>query len=489
MNENNTSGGNKKAIKIVIATLIIGAIAALIFFNINNMNRQEAASGFARNALPVQWSHPERQTIVSQVSARGTVELIDRHTVFPETQARIVTVHVNVGDVVEVGDLLITYDDSVLENLHDNLAQAQLARRQAELGLAAARIPPTATELQAASTQIEQARNSIANIEAQLQQVDLQISQLEDNIQTARNTQNNIQGLYNNGVATRTELDNAIDAVRRLEDQLAITQSQRDATALGLPMARDNERLAVSQHNAIRDRNAQPGAVNQAQIQQVNIEQAQLNIDQIQRNIDEFEQEERATVAGTVLGVFVSEGEFSAAGRPLMEIADTSSDNLVVVVHVPENDAGNIALGQEVELSGGALGNRSYEGRINLIHPIAAPRQIGTVVETVLTVEIAPQPGTNLTAGITVDADIVTNVNVDTLVLPLMSTLSEGGGVNFVFVIDEDFTLARREITLGEFSNMYIEVTGIEEDDMVVSSPTHVMHEGMEVRPLGVVFE
>jgi len=476
----------KKNMKIIIGLLILAAAGGFIAFNVINANRLEAAGGAPRGALPVHWAYPHRQTIVSRVNARGAVELIDRTIVFPETQAQIVEVHVSVGDEVQVGDLLITYDDSILETLHDNLAQAQLALRSAELGLAATRIAPSGTELMAAENQIDQAQANIANIEAQLDQIDLQISQTEDNIRTAEGTAADVRLLFENGVATRAELDNAQDAVRRLTDQLAITQSQRDAAALGLPMAREGERLARAQFSALRDRNSQPAAVNQAQLQQVTIEQAQLNIEQILRNIDEFEREERATTAGTVLNVFVEEGEFSATGRPLLEIADVSNNNLVIVVHVPENDAGNLMLGQEVEISGAALGGHTYEGYINLIHPVAAPRQMGATVETVVTAEISARDTTRLRAGISVDADIVTNVSEDTLVVPLMATLSEGGGINFVYVINEENQLERRYVVLGEFSEMHIEADGIRENDRIISNPTGQMYPGMAVRPLGV---
>lgn len=482
MDSNETKKSNTK--KIIIALIAVVAVGGFIAFNVFNANQTEAASGVARNALPVHWEYPSIQTIVSRVNARGTVELVDKTIVFPETQAQIVTVHVNVGDEVQVGDLLVTYDDSVLDTLNDNLAEARLALQAAELGLAATRIAPTNTELLAAQNQIEQARTNIANIQAQLNQIDLQISQTQDSITQAQSTQADVQMLFNSGVATRLELDNANDAVRRLEDQLAITQSQRDAAALGLPLAQESERLAVAQHGSVRDRNAQPAAVNQAQMQQVSIEQARLRIAQIERNIDEFELEERATISGTVLAVFVNEGEFSAVGRPLMEIADTSSNNLVVMVHVPENDAGNLALGQEVEISGGAIGGHTYAGYIQLIHPVAAPRQIGTTVETVLTVEIAVRDTSRLRAGNTVDADITTHVNVDTIVVPLMATLSAGGGINFVYVVGEDSLLERRDITLGGFSDMYIEAIGINENDRVVSNPTPQMYEGMQIRPL-----
>jgi len=468
--------------KLIFAAVII-LVGGFIAFNFVRMNSAED-DGIPRTAPPVHWAYPSTQTIVSRVNARGTVELRDRHLVFPETTAQILTVHVSVGDTVNVGDVLITYDDDVLETLTDQLAQARLALRSAELGLAAAQIGPADTEILAADNQIEQARASISNIEAQLDQIDLQISQTADNIATVRNTLSNTQFLYDGGIVPRVELDNATDALRRIEDQLAILESQRYAIALGLPMAQESERLATAQRDAVLHRNQQPAAVNQAQLQQIAIEQAQLNIAQIQRNIDDFRREEIATISGTVIGVLAEAGEVSIMGRPLMEIADVSHENLVVTVHVPENDSGAISLGQEVEISGGAIGTRRYEGYIQLIHPIAAPRQMGTTIETVVTVEIALAGETALRAGNTVDADIITSISEDTLVVPLMATVSAGGGETFVFVINDDSELERVDVTLGEFSAIYIEVFGIYETSRVVANPTPAMHHDMIVRPI-----
>jgi hypothetical protein len=84
-----------------------------------------------------------------------------------------------------------------------------------------------------------------------------------------------------------------------------------------------------------------------------------------------------------------------------------------------------------------------------------------------------------------VDTDIITSITEDTLVVPLMATISEGSGVNFVYVIDENGLLERRDIILGGFSNMYIEAIGINAGDMVVVSPTPMMYPGMQVRPIG----
>lgn len=473
---------NTKKIFIVIAILVV--IVGLVVFNIMNANQAETEGGIARNALPVHWSHPTTQTIISRVTARGNVELRDRTIVFPETVALIQTVHVSVGDVVNDGDLLITYDDNILTTLEHQLAEARLALRSAELGLEATRIAPTRTELLAAENQIEQARVATANAESQVSQLDLQIAQMEENIQTALYSQANVERLVENGVAARRELDTAIESTRRLEDQLEVLHAQRATAEIGIPRLREAELLAASQLDALRNRNAQPTAVNAAQVQEVSIERALLAISQIERNIEEFQSEERATVSGTVLNILVQEGESSMTGRPLMEIADVSGENLVIIAHVPENEAGNLAIGQAVEISGGAIGNHRYEGVIELIHPLAAPRQMGTTVETVVTVEIQAFETNRLRAGNTVDATIVTGISEDAIVVPLMSTVSAGGGMAFVYVLTNESTLERRDITLGEFSEMHIEAYGVSVTDKIVNSPTATMHEDMQVRPI-----
>ena len=74
----------------------------------------------------------------------------------------------------------------------------------------------------------------------------------------------------------------------------------------------------------------------------------------------------------------------------------------------------------------------------------------------------------------------------ETLVVPLMSTLSEAGGTHFIYVVSDDSTLVRRDVTLGEFSDMYIQVSGVYEDDMIVLNPTPQMYDGMQIRPLQV---
>jgi HlyD family secretion protein len=471
----------KKAIIAVIAVAAAGAFIGVAYYN---ANQGEETSGVPRNATPVQWEYPRRETIVSKVNAKGTVEFIRKETVYPSTQAQITKVHVKVGDEVSEGDVLITYDDKVLSTYRDQLAEAELGLRTARLGLQSASIGASNAELLQAEAAIEQARKTIADIEAQLHQFDLSIAQIEDNISTARQNAERMKSLYDAGAATRVEFENAEKSLKQLTDQLESTRSQRASAELGLPIARENERLARVQYETLRNRASQPASVTQQEIQAISIEQAELRVAQIQKNIDEFVGEERAPVSGTVLALNVREGEYGTTGRALMEIADISNKNLVVVVLVPENDAKNIDLGQEAEIKGAALGTDRFAGHISKIYPLAERKQVGNSVETVLTVEITPEEGARLRAGYSIDAVIITKTSVDALAAPLMSIRSDTDGTEFVYVIGSDYTAQRRVVSLGEYSGIYVEVDGVGEDEQIIVNPSGQIQEGVAVRPL-----
>lgn len=471
--------------KVIIFICILAVAGGLIGFGVYNASRQQQATGIPKNAIPVQLENPHRETVISKVSAKGTVELIDTTAVYPATQARIETLHVKAGDTVAEGDLLLTYDIKTLDSYRDQLAEAELALRSAQLALESSLIPASRTEVLQARTQINQAKKTHEDIIMQAAQFDISIAQLNSNIETAQKKYKDTQTLQVMGVATQTETDAARDALKSLQSQLETTQSQKDALLAGLPIASENIQLAQSQYNALVDRQDDPKAVNQREAQEIAIEQAELRISQIQKNIDEFESEERAPVSGSILNVYAAEGDIGTSGRVLMEIAETSLSNLIIRINVPESDAKNIEVGQRAEIKGSALGTQIYDGHIQKIYPLAEKKQIGNSQETVLTVEITPDGSDiKLRAGYSIDTNIITGVAEDTVVVPLMSTLSDADGSYFVYIMREDYSVEKRPITLGEYAGIYVQAGGVTEDDRIILNPSGQINEGVFVKPI-----
>lgn len=470
--------------KILIFLVVLLVAGGLIAFGVYNASRQQSATGIPKNAIPVQLENAHRETIVSRVSAKGSVELADKTTVYPETQARIKQVNVKAGDEVTAGDILLIYDTQALESYRDQLADAELALRSAELALESSRIPPTKTELLQAETQVKQAENTITDIDAQVRQIDLSLVQLSVSIEAAINKVNDTQSLHEQGIVTKTELDNARDALKNLENQLETTQSQRETALLGLPMAQENVRLAKAQYDALANRLKDPKSINQIASQEIAVEQAKLRITQIEKNIADFKPEETAPLSGTVITLYAAEGDVSTSGRALLEIADTSNRNLVIRINVPESDAKNIETGQSVDIKGAALGTDVYNGHISKIHPLAEKKQIGNAMETVLTVEIMPDSDILLRAGYTIDTSIITGTAEDTLVVPLMSTMSDEDGGHFVYIMNEDYSVEKRPVILGEYSGIYVQAAGVTEEDRIILNPSSQIKEGVYVKPI-----
>jgi multidrug resistance efflux pump len=422
------------------------------------------------------------------VSAKGGVELVDRVTVYPSTQATIDQIHVRTGDEINEGDLIVTYDPKTLEAYTDQLSEALLALQSAELALAGAKLPPTRTELLQAEAQIRTAQKVITDIEAQAKQVELSIEQLEASLTNAEKRVADTQTLFVMGVATQMELDTAKDAVTGLNSQLDGIHLQMDALLGGIPIAEENVKLAQAQYNTLANRLNDPRTQNQIETLEINVQQMNLRIGMIQKNIDEFKHAEYAPASGTVLMLYAVEGDMAMTGRPLLDMADTSLDNLVIRINVPENDARNIQMGQPAEIKGPALGAQAFDGHVSRIYPLAERKPVGNALETVLTIEIMPDDrDIRLRAGYSIDTVITTGVQENALVVPLMSTLSDPDEGHFVFVMQDDFTIARHFITLGEYSGLYVQAHGITEAERIILNPTNQIREGVSVRPMSGV--
>ena len=82
------------------------------------------------------------------------------------------------------------------------------------------------------------------------------------------------------------------------------------------------------------------------------------------------------------------------------------------------------------------------------------------------------------------DAIIVTSVLEDAVVVPLMSTLSESNGDNYVFIMNSDSMAEKRVVDLLAYSGLYVAVTNVSPGEKVIQSPPQQVTEGTLVRPV-----
>lgn len=162
--------------------------------------------------------------------------------------------------------------------------------------------------------------------------VDKQIASLKVQVRKQRDEVARVHALLSDDAATQKQMDDAIA-------QLSVLESQYDAVL-----------SAASKSSASIDGNA---AVVATQIEQIDETIARSRI---MSNVD-----------GTVLGLYVREGEMAVVGRPLVKIADLK--HMVLRAYLTSDQLSHVAIGQKVKVVAdfGASEQYEYEGTVRWI--------------------------------------------------------------------------------------------------------------------------
>ena len=174
-------------------------------------------------------------------------------------------------------------------------------------------------------------------------------------------------------------------------------------------------------------------------------------------------------LAGRVLDVPVEEGNAVSpvtavtGGTLLLSLAATSAQHLEGLVD--ENEVARVALGQPARLRTEAFGAQSFAGRVSKISPVGQRVQNVTYFE--VEVEVTDPAGDRLRPRMSGDAEIVTEVVDDALLVPEGALRYRGEQV-FVEAKDGD-GFAPRDVRIGIVDGARVQIEeGVAEGDVVV---------------------
>jgi RND family efflux transporter MFP subunit len=145
-------------------------------------------------------------------------------------------------------------------------------------------------------------------------------------------------------------------------------------------------------------------------------------------------------------------------------------------IYVPEKALPQLKMGQSAGIRVETYPEREFTGRIKMINP-AVDAASGTVK---VTIEVT-RPGNLLRPGMFGTVSIATDTHPDAVVIPKKSIVRERD-LNFVFVIQPDNTVQRREIETGFAEDAWIEIlSGLNEGDSIVSVGHETLNEGYPI--------
>jgi HlyD family secretion protein len=352
----------------------------------------------------------ERGTMTRSVVATGRIEPITKVEVKSKANGIIEALRVDVGDVIAPGQILVELDKETL----------------------AARLREARANLQAASAGL---RGAEAALEKNI------IEAEGPDVQFARRAFERAQALHRDRLLAQSGLDDAQAALEVAE-------------------------------------NRQRSAKGQLVVARAKVAEAEANVAQSRAAVERAEEELRnATIRsplrGTVLTRDVEVGSpvssilnMGAAATLVMTVGDI--ERVFVRGKVDEADVGRVRLGQPARISVETFKDRTFEGKVTQISPIGVEQDNVTTFEVEVSID---NPGSELKANMTANAEIVLEERPGVLIVPEAAIVYDAAKNPFVEVPDAAGENGRRRVAvkLGVGSGTRTEVvSGLQAGDRVL---------------------
>lgn len=373
--------------------------------------------------------------------------------VAPTVGGKVVQVNFDIGSYVNKGDVLIKLDDRDAR-IRLEQTEAQYEQAKSQVNTAQANVDQAIASLRQAQVRLGLKDGETFNIK-DFSQVKTITAQLE---------------LAEKELARATRLLETGDISRSIYDQ---RKSQRDALIGQLDEARSNAAVAI------RAINIAEAAVNTAKTGVGNaraaLQTAQTNVDQARKGLGD-------TIVYSPISGYVAErsadvGEFISPSVPNSKIATIVRTSVLRLrIDVPEQNIGQIAIGQGISLQTSAYPDRNFAGTVVRMSPsINATSRVLVVEAEVENTAGLLKPGQFATVRIT------QGKGKQAVMIPKTAVKAEGD-TNKIFVI-KDGRATERTVTVGILENDLIEIqNGIQEGESVATSNINVLYDGVQVR-------
>jgi membrane fusion protein, multidrug efflux system len=178
-------------------------------------------------------------------------------------------------------------------------------------------------------------------------------------------------------------------------------------------------------------------------------------------------------ISGIVDAKYMSRGEMSAPGVPILSIVDIS--RVKISCGIPERYMTRISKGDAVEVTFDALPDEKFEAKINYVSPTINPQNRTFEVELVINNSggvLKPEMSANI---------IFTNIKTDNAVVLDQDNIVDNGDEKFVFVLDGDLAKKRMLKLGGRSDNRVLIEEGLQAGDILISVGFQGLNDGDKV--------
>lgn len=473
----------KKVIALSIAAVLVAGVSGVYakgLFDTSNKTQTK---------LP-DISVVEKGDLSKRVTASGTTVAADPVSIFIELSQEVEEVFAEVGDKVNEGDLLVTYDiEDTQRELKDKLAEANATVENAQISLSELSAPVEGAELLELQNQVVNAEKNIKDTQSQIDSYDIKISQAQTEVDNAKKTMEDNAELLMVGGISQQEYDNAQQAYQKAIDTLTQTQNDKQTAELSLQTAELSLQKAQLNLEESQNKTSSTATQNSIKKQQNTLETAQRNVSSIQYDINKLTAATYSPISGTVIESNAVEGQMLTDSTVMMKIADLS--NLDVEAYVSEYDIAQIEIGQKVEMTSDGIEGKIYTGTVTKIEPTASTQSTMSGSETVVPIVVhMDNPDELMKPGFSLDLEIIVQDLSDAVYVPLSAVGKNKDNSYYVYKVNENDVLQKTDVTLGSTNDTSAVIeSGITVGEKIITSPTEDMTDGANLSDFATAVE
>lgn len=183
-------------------------------------------------------------------------------------------------------------------------------------------------------------------------------------------------------------------------------------------------------------------------------------------------------ISGSILTAPAKPGQKVQASSVITKIGDI--ENLQISAKIPERYVAELAVGQKAEIKLEAYPDVSFSASVVRISPV-----VDSATRTKEIILNFDKKDTRINAGMFAKVKLFTSAYKGTFAIGQDSIVSNSDK-NYLFVVNDDDTVSKREVTLGKNVDGYYQIlSGIEFGETVVTEGMLTLYEGAKVRDIG----
>jgi len=459
-------------------------------------------------ALNVEVIRFQKEKVTPQFLSFGNISFKSKTDISSAVDGVVNRIYKDVGERVLPGTILASIENIQLK-IEEKRAKADVQSAEAALSLARAKLSEGELQVRARFLDLEKKELQIEQKKAELDELKRIVKNKEDLLKVDGITKEKLDALklqYKSDLAAYNMLlkDFKIQSIG-LTDQYIEEALRNGILKAGSGFTTEGSLAAESDYAAERALKASDPEIPKApkarekllillntrtlqaevKVAEARLEAAKTKLSSVETLLSELEV--KADSTGIVGARYVEEGERIKVGTKLFTTFDSST--VYAVFPIQEDKAGFLAKGQSVKITVPALGERVFNGAVDIISPTIDSQSGNVIVKALF-----KNRSKNMLPGMFVRVSVVTGRPVDKLLLPLSSIVKKQAGNAEVFTVvngraflkrivvgEEERTGSTEEEAMSGIEKIEVK-SGLEQGEVVIVRPPPILREGMLVK-------